>query len=395
MSATPVVNALPSSRSAEGPAPIEHSDRMTDRDIEHLWVTASGTADREKLTSLSSLAHQMSAYRPLTAEEQFELLAIYRQGQVVKQELQDGKHRSRRAKSAADKAIVDADRSLATLVGSMFRLVVVITRELATERFGVGRALGMLEDLVSEANVALVQSVSDYREERCPTFAIYAGRVVRDRVRMSLAKQDAITPSPSWVRTKRIFVARAPKLEQELGRKPTTAEQQEDLLKVCMTWATKHLTAEERALPEVAQDAAKMAKLRKQGMLGAINRLEEVLVATRQVDSLDRNLEAYTNQTVGDTLPDTATNSLTETVEAEEMSRDVHAALANLTDRERDIVMYRFGFYPPPSDSDTWTYARLSPKFKISAERVRQIERKALTKLRGPSFDQLVEHLRG
>jgi len=379
---------------------IEHPDgagstygQMDDAALARYVARATSNHGREQLTAISALAQQMEIYHPLSATEQAEKLAVYRAGVAASARLESGKLSGREQRTART-AARQGEYAQTELVGSMFRLVLIIAREIAAERYGAAKALDMLEDLVGEANVALVQSVADYDERKCPTFAIYAGRVIRDRVRMSLQKQSALGVAPSWLRLKRIYTVRVPELEMALGRKPTEVEIKADLRRVCMEWAAKKLTDADRQLPLAEQHALMEAKLRKQGMLGAIDKLQEVLITTHQVSSLDSPLAEESGSTLGDLLAGpTDTSTFADPVEFAELSRDLQAALATLPEREREIMLYRFGFYPPPPDAKDWTYVKLAPKYGVSAERVRQIERNVLAKLRGPGFTNLSGHL--
>jgi hypothetical protein len=118
-------------------------------------------------------------------------------------------------------------------------------------------------------------------------FSTYAARVLRDRVRFVLSKEGAIRLAPAWNRLKQIASVRIPQLAAELGRQPTEAEVKADLLARCMEWAFAKLTDAERALPEEQRLDVQVRKLRKQGMLGAIDRLGAVLQASQGVASLD------------------------------------------------------------------------------------------------------------
>lgn len=358
-----------------------------DAEIARYVARANASAGNEALSALSALSHQMSSYRPLTPPEQQAALDAYRNGLLARAELA-GRVAGRR-RPALESTARRGERAHAELVGSMFRLVLLIARENAADRYGRERALDMLADLVAEANLALVEAVDSYDEAKCPTFAIYAGRVVRDRVRMCLSKSGPVGLAPSWLRLKRIATVLAPEVAAKLGRTPTTAEMQAELRIVCMKWARDRLTDVQRQLPEPQQLGLMESKLRKQGMLGAIEKFEEVMVATQQVASLDSPVGDDGGARLGDLIPGRADAATFEPVELDELRRDLMAALEAMPPRDREIVLYRFGFI----DGEQWTYAKLAPRYSVSAERIRQIERNVLTKLRGPGFGGLSAHL--
>lgn len=366
----------------------EAEEADDDAQLEKYLAKANATNGREHLSALSALSQQMGAYRPLSPAEQTACLARYEAGVAARTRLAGGRL-SARATRAAHNDVRAGEQAHTELVASMFRLVLIIAREIAADRYGREKALDILPDLVAEANLALVESVSTYDAERCPTFSIYAGRVIRDRVRMSLQKSSAVGVAPSWLRLKRIYTVLRPEVEMSLGRTPNEEEMQQALRVVCLRWAADRLTEEQKLLPEDERLVLMESKLRKQGMLGAIDRLKEVLAATHQVASLDAPRSEDGSATLGDALPGVGDDRVFDEVEHADLSRDLMTALRSLPEREQQIVLHRFGFV----DGEQWTYARLAPVFGVSAERIRQIERNVLGKLRGPGFANLGSHL--
>lgn len=364
-------------------------DAEDEAEIARYVARATSGSGRESVSALSSLSQQMQPYPVLSVEEQHAALAAYNAGLAARAQLAAGT--AGRKRRQLEETARRGESAHAQLVGSMFRLVLVIARENAAQRYGRERSLDMLSDLVAEANVAVVEAVDSYDPAKCPAFNTYAGRVVRDRVRMCLSKTSSVGLAPSWLRLKRLATVLSPEVAARLGRTPNTAEMQEALHVVCLKWAKDRLTDAQRMLPEEEQLALMEAKLRKQGMLGAIERYEEVMIATQQVASLDSPVGDEGGARLADMLPGVGGSSEFEAVELDELRRDLMAALSALPERDREIVLYRFGFM----DGEQWTYARLAPRYKVSAERIRQIERNVLTKLRGPGFGALGAHLPG
>jgi len=361
------------------------SDAVLDR-----YVRATNSfSGHEHVTALSAFGQNMSRFRPLpTPAEQGPRLAAYRAGAAAARKLAGGRAGMLERRKLTE--VVRAGEDATTeLLGSMYRLEMIIARELSTGRFGRERATSMMPDLVGEANVALMEALSTYSEERCPSFSIYAARVMRDRIRMTLQNMSPITISAAWLRLKRVYVVLRPEVEMALGRHPNTSEMQEALAVRCYEWAANRLTDEQRTMPEGVQQALMTSKLRKQGMLGAIEKLDTVLSATTEVASLDVPVTTDGVATLTDMITSSTDGSEFDAIEHAQLHEDLMAALAELTDRERTIVLYRFGF----ADGESWTYAKLAPRFGVSPERIRQIERNAVLKLRGPAFAGLAGHL--
>lgn len=329
------------------------------------------------LSALSAYQRAADQYGSLTPEQQLEMAAEYQEAIKIKERVEAGEFEGFELRKA-QRTVRGMDLLLTKLTSSCWRLAWLIVRENAEGRFGREKAQEMLPDLMSEANVALVESVKQFDPEKTPTFATYAARNVRNHVRMIISGEGYIHLAPSWSRLKRIASARVPELTAELGRTPSKEEIQADLLETCLNWAEKKLTDDQRLLPPAQRHEIKLAKLRKQGMLRALREIDEVMAATQSVASLDQPVGEAGGATLGDLIPGQAANGgLFDTVELDELRKTIGKALLSLTERERDIVMLRFGFV----DSENWTYARIAERYDVTPERIRQIERAVLGKL--------------
>jgi RNA polymerase sigma factor (sigma-70 family) len=339
------------------------------------WVQKAGTArSLDTTAALSAFQRRMERYPQLSPESQLELAEHVRLGFDARERLASEKVPARERKSLEALA-KDVDRSMEYLAGSNFRLVMLICRELAEERYP-GRSLEVLGDLIGEANIALTQAMREFDVERCPVFATYVAKVVRDRVRAMLAKDSHVRVANSWHRLKRIAAVRIPQLQAELGRAPTEAEIKADLLQRCMEWAESKLTPEQAKLPKAKRQELMVAKLRKQGMIGAIESLQDVLQASQTVASLDARVGDDGDTTLGDMVP-TGEEDGFSNLELEELRDTLRQALGHLDEREQTIVLLRFGFV----DGEQWTYTAIAERYDVTAERIRQIEKNVLHKL--------------
>lgn len=344
------------------------------------WVQRSASSSNlDKLSSLSAFVRRMERFDQLSQAEQVRLAQIVREGRDLSASIQAKKKPTENQVRKAREAAANAERAAEMLVGSNFRLVLLICRELAEERHGRERAMDVMSDLVGEANVALVEAIIGFDETRCPSFATYAARVVRDRVRAQLGKDGHIRLPPSWHRLKRIAAVRIPQLQTELGRQPTKEEIKADLLERCMTWAYSKLTPEQQSLPAAKRHDLMTAKLRKQGMFGAIENLDDVLLSSMGAASLDAQVGEDSGTTLGDLVTDAPRDDGFDAVDLSELRETLGRAIENLDEREREILMLRYGFV----DGEQWTYVMIGERFGVTAERIRQIERAVLGKIRG------------
>lgn len=349
------------------------------------YVTrASRVADPLAGTALSSFIRQMAAYPRLDAAEQTALALECQAAAESRRILASGQRISRPEERRHVAAVRRGDYAMSHLMGSTIRLVILIVRENAERRLGSQRALAATPDLVGECMIALTKAVYDFDPTRGPSFATYAARVVRDTVRMTLSNESTLLAGQirvpaAWQRVRRIAAVRIPELTTELGRVPTDAEVYDALYQACLEWAAKHLTPDEQNLSPAARQEAMVAKLTKQGMLGALRHLDDVLNAGRPMDSLDMTVGDDTSSSLGDHVAAPAGDELFDAVERDELLSTISRALAELSDRERDIVILR---YDLNRTGQPLSYKEISARYDVTPERIRQIERTALSKMR-------------
>lgn len=375
------VSAYPKNEANE--AEEEYEIDVDERAIELLFATKE-TSKTNRNTSMSSFQRNADRFVPLNSEEQLAVHRIYLKGVAAKTGLESGA--IRKNNKEALNAVLQGERAMEHLCASCWKLAWLLVREAAEPRYGKEKASEMIPDLMGEANAALVASVKEFDPSKTPKFHTYAARRIRDHLRVVISKEGYIQVAPSWNRVKRMAVTLIPELTLKLDHHPSTKELQDALLEQCLAWADDHLTIEQKTLPEPARMQARLTKLRKQGMLGAIRDIEEVMVATQNVASLDAPVNSDEGAaSLGELLKSSDSHLEYNEIENRELAVAIQAALATLTERERDIIMLRNGFPMPGVDHDEeWTYNRIADRFEVTAERIRQIEKTALSKLASP-----------
>jgi RNA polymerase sigma factor (sigma-70 family) len=362
----------------------EYEIDVDEKVIELLFSTKENTRN-SRSGSMSTFQRNADRFVPLNSEEQLAIHRLYLKGEEAKKNLLEGKVRKNNKEVQA--LILQGEKAMEHLCASCWKLAWLLVREAAEPRYGKEKASEMIPDLMGEANAALVASVKEFDPSKTPKFHTYAARRIRDHLRVVISKDSYIQVAPSWNRVKRMAVTLTPELTLKLGHQPSTKELQDALLEQCLSWADDHLTVEQKTLPEDLRMQARLTKLRKQGMLGAIRDIEEVLVATQNVASLDAPVNSDDGAaSLGDLLKSSDSHLEYNNVEHKELSTAIYAALATLSDRERDIIMLRNGFAVPglEDDNEEWTYNRIADRHQVTAERIRQIEKTALSKLASP-----------
>ena len=291
-----------------------------------------------ELDALGAYLKGIGRYSLIAASREVELAKLIEAGVRAEQRIEIGKKVSVRDRRKDERVAREGDLARIEMIQANLRLVVAIARKYHWT--GIP-----LLDLIQEGNIGLMRGVTKFDWRKGFKFSTYATWWIRQAIQRGVADRGRVIRLPVHIHELVMQVGRARStLKAELGREPTNRE-----------------IAAFASIP--------------------IDRVRDIQGLAPHVLSLETPVGFEGESTLGDYVPDDASDDRYDDV-LNGISRDeAMKVIATLNDRERRIISLRFGL----TGEEPMTLEQVGNLFGLTRERIRQLEAKALSRLRHPS----------
>ena len=318
---------------AEAAALAEASDRLSEADLDD-QTPAMGDSVHTYLKSIGRTSL-------LTAEQEVDLAKRIEAGLFAEHKLDSAPDLDPQFRRDLEMVAEDGRRAKSHMLEANLRLVVSVAKKYSD------RGLSLL-DVVQEGNLGLIRAVEKFDYTKGYKFSTYAMWWIRQAIQRGFADSARTIRLPVHVLEMLSKLSRVERdMHQRLGREPTPEE----------------LAVELDRTPD---------------------QIEELLRTSRQPISLDSTIGEDGETSIGDLIEDVDAPEASELVDRQLMAEQLRSALDALTPREATIMAMRFGLY----DGNPHTLDEIGRALGLTRERIRQLEKQSLSKLRHPSRAQ-------
>ena len=319
--------------------PVEEMEEISEEEIvdPNALMDTFGTDDPVRM-----YLKEIGKVNLLTSEEEVELAQAMTAGNEAQAQLNElkeaGEEIPEELRIELEKTIKKGERARQRLAEANLRLVVSIAKRY------VGRGMQFL-DLIQEGNLGLIKAVEKFYYVKGFKFSTYATWWIRQAITRAIADQARTIRIPvHMVETINKVIRVSRQLLQELGHDPSAEE-----------------IAEEMNMPA--------------------ERVREIMKIAQEPVSLETPIGEEEDSHLGDFIPDEDASEPAEAASFTLLKEQLVEVLSTLTPREEKVLKLRFGI----EDGRTRTLEEVGKEFNVTRERIRQIEAKALRKLRHPS----------
>ncbi|MEZ4771249.1 MAG: RNA polymerase sigma factor RpoD [Caldilineales bacterium] len=302
----------------------------------------------------------------LTGEEEVGLSQRIHRGKDAEARLAEEPDLEGDARDEVEFYIRDGLAAQQRLTSANLRLVVSVAKRY------IGRGMSF-SDLISEGNIGLLRAVQKFDHELGFKFSTYATWWIRQAISRAIADQARTIRIPVHMVESINRLARVQRrLAQELGRDPTPQEMalELDLL----------APEDKRAIEEAIRNERPLDPELERRWQRAAVKVQRIHRVSQEPMSLDMPVGQEENSSLGDFIEDDTLPGPADAANHQLLREQMQDILGQLTPREREVLEMRFGL----ADGTSHTLEEVGQHFGVTRERIRQIEAKALRKLRHP-----------
>ncbi len=301
----------------------------------------------------------------LNGSDESHLSGLMHKGELARRALQRPKV-SQKSKLRLKAQIDAGEAARQRLAEANLRLVVSVAKRY------IGRGMSFL-DLIQEGNIGLLRAVERFDYSKGYKFSTYATWWIRQAITRAIADQARTIRIPvHMVETINRLIRVSRRLTQELGREPTSEE---------IALEMDILPAEDRrAVLEAQAEGEQLDPALERRLKRAALKVRRIMKVSQEPMSLETPVGTEENSSLADFIEDESVLGPADQASRQLLKEQMQDVLDGLSERERKVLEPRFGLH----DGQTRTLEEVGQEFGVTRERIRQIEAKALRKLRHP-----------